>query len=309
MGKYLVKKVAMMIFTLFIISTLTFFMSYLLPGGPYQNPQKMTPQLKVVFDAKYGLDKPVPVQYAKYLGRLVQGDLGMSYRYMNRSVNDIIKETFPVSGQLGLQAILLGLPLGLLFGIVSALYRGKTLDYALVFLAIIGVSVPSMVLATLFRQYLGLEWGFFPVARWGTFAHTVLPTLALSVSVIALITRIMRTSMLDVLSSDYLRTAKSKGLSDSVVIWKHGIRNALLPVITVFGTLVVNIITGSLVIEDIFAVPGMGRHFVNSINNNDYTLVMGLTIFYSFLFIAAIFITDIAYGLIDPRIRVVGGKE
>ena len=299
----------MMVFTLFIISTLTFFLVYLLPGGPYQNPQKMTPQLKVVFDAKYGLDQPVPVQYAKYLGRLVQGDLGVSYKYMNRSVNDIIADTFPVSAQLGLQAIILGLPFGLLFGILASLYRGKPVDYIFVFVAIIGVSVPSMVLATLFRQYLGLKWGFFPVARWGTFAHSVLPTLALSVSVIALITRIMRTSMLDVLSSDYLRTAKSKGLSNTVVIWKHGIKNALLPVITVFGTLVVNIITGSLVIEEIFAVPGMGKHFVQSINTNDYTLVMGMTIFYSFLFIFAIFLTDIAYGLVDPRIRVTGGKE
>jgi len=308
-GKFVVKKTVIMVITLFIIATISFFLSYLLPGGPYQNPSKMTPALKQVFDAKYGLDKPVPVQYAKYIGNLLQGDLGVSFKYTNRSVNDMIADYFPVSARLGAQAILIGLPLGLLFGILSALYRGKFMDYSLVFIAILGVSVPSMVLATLFQYFLGLKLDLFPVGRWGSFAHTVLPSVSLSVYVISLVTRLMRTSMLEVLSSDYLRTANAKGLSQPVIIWKHGIRNAILPVVTIFGTLVVNLITGSLVIERIFAVPGMGQHFVQSIYNNDYTLIMGMTIFYSALFIFAIFLTDVAYGLIDPRIRVGGAKE
>ncbi len=307
--RYTARKFALMLFTLFVIATITFFLIYLLPGGPYQDPTKITPTVKALFDAKYGLDKPVPIQYLRYLENLIHGDLGQSYKYLNRTVNDIIAQTFPVSAQLGLQAILFGVPIGLIFGILSALFRGKAVDYIFVFIAILGVSIPSFVLAAVFQYFLGLKLGWFPVARWGTFAHTILPSLSLAVGVIALITRLMRTSMLDVLGSDYLRTAKAKGLSNGVVIWKHGIRNALLPIVTIFGTLVVDLITGSIIIEQIFAVPGVGKHYVNSINTNDYTLVMGLTIFYSAMFIFAIFITDIAYGLVDPRIRTTGGKE
>lgn len=309
MAKFILKKAILMIVTLLIISTLTFFLVYLLPGGPYQDPSKMTPQLKAVFDAKYGLDEPVSVQYLRYMGNLLQGDLGTSYKYMNRSVSGMIRDYFPVSAQLGFQAVLIGLPLGLFFGISSSLNRGKFIDYTFVTIAILGVSVPSMVTATLLRHYVGLNVSWLPVAGWGTFAHTILPSISLSVFVISIITRIMRTSMLDVLSSDYLRTAKSKGLSNRVIIWRHAIRNAILPVVTVFSTLVINLITGSLVIEQIFAIPGLGQHFVTSIVNNDYTLVMGLTIFYSALFILAIFFTDIGYALVDPRIRVSGAKE
>lgn len=309
MGKFILKKTVTMIITLLIIATITFFLSYLLPGGPYQDPSKMTPALKQVFDAKYGLDDSVPVQYAKYMGNLLKGDLGMSFKYTNRSVNTMIADYFPVSAQLGIQAIIIGLPLGLLFGILSALYRGKPIDYTLVFIAILGVSVPGMVLATLFQYFIGLKLGLLPVARWGTFAHTVLPSISLSVYVISIVTRLMRTSMLDVLSSDYLRTAKAKGLNKVAITWKHAIRNAILPVVTVFGVLVINLLTGSLVIEQIFAVPGLGQHFVQSIWNNDYSLIMGITIFYSSLIIFTIFITDLAYGLIDPRIRVGGVKE
>lgn len=309
MLRYTLEKFLLMIFTLFIISTLTFFMAHALPGGPYQNPEKLTPQVKALFDIKYGLNEPLPIQYAKYLGNLLQGNLGYSFKYMNQSVNGIIAKTFPVSAQLGLEALLFAVPLGLIFGIISALFRSRWPDYVLVIIAVLGVSVPNFVLAALMQYFFGVKLQILPVAKWGTFAHTIMPSIALGIGILALMTRIMRTSMLDVLGSDYLRTAKSKGLSQGLIIWRHALRNALLPIVTIIGVLMVDLITGSIIIEQIFLIPGMGKHYVNSINTNDYTLIMGLTIFYSALLVLAIFITDLLYGLVDPRIRVAGRKE
>jgi len=307
--RYTLEKFLLMIFTLFIISTLTFFMAHALPGGPYQNPEKLTPQVKALFDIKYGLNEPLPIQYVKYLENLLQGNLGYSFKYMNQSVNGIIAKTFPVSAQLGLEALLFAVPLGLIFGILSALFRSRWPDYILVIIAVLGVSVPNFVLAALMQYFIGVKLQILPVAKWGTFAHTIMPSIALGIGILALITRIMRTSMLDVLGSDYLRTAKSKGLSQGLIIWRHALRNALLPIVTIIGVLMVDLITGSIIIEQIFLIPGMGKHYVNSINTNDYTLIMGLTIFYSALLVLAIFLTDLLYGLVDPRIRVAGRKE
>lgn len=309
MLRYTLEKFLLMLFTLFIIATLTFFMAHALPGGPYQNPEKLTPQVKALFDIKYGLNEPLPIQYAKYLGNLLQGNLGYSFKYMNQSVNGIIAKTFPVSAQLGLEAMLFAVPLGLIFGIISALFRSRWPDYILVIIAVLGVSVPNFVLAALMQYFFGVKLQILPVAKWGTFAHTIMPSIALGIGILALMTRIMRTSMLDVLGSDYLRTAKSKGLSQGLIIWRHALRNALLPIVTIIGVLMVDLITGSIIIEQIFLIPGMGKHYVNSINTNDYTLIMGLTIFYSALLVLAIFITDLLYGLVDPRIRVAGRKE
>ncbi|MDY0323882.1 MAG: ABC transporter permease [Candidatus Carbobacillus sp.] len=309
MLRYTLEKFLLMIFTLFIISTLTFFMAHALPGGPYQNPEKLTPQVKALFDIKYGLNEPLPIQYVKYLENLLQGNLGYSFKYMNQSVNGIIAKTFPVSAQLGLEALLFAVPLGLIFGILSALFRSRWPDYILVIIAVLGVSVPNFVLAALMQYFIGVKLQILPVAKWGTFAHTIMPSIALGIGILALITRIMRTSMLDVLGSDYLRTAKSKGLSQGLIIWRHALRNALLPIVTIIGVLMVDLITGSIIIEQIFLIPGMGKHYVNSINTNDYTLIMGLTIFYSALLVLAIFLTDLLYGLVDPRIRVAGRKE
>ncbi|CAM3456990.1 ABC transporter permease [Hydrogenibacillus schlegelii] len=309
MLRYVLEKFFLMLFTLFVIATLTFFMARALPGGPYQNPEKLTPQVKALFDMKYGLSDPLPIQYLRYLNNLLHGDLGHSFKYLNQSVNGIIAQTFPVSARLGLQALLFALPLGLAFGIVAALFRGRLPDYVLVFIAVLGVSIPNFVLAGFMQYWLGVQWKVLPVARWGTFQHTIMPSLALGIGILALITRLMRTSMLDVLGSDYLRTARAKGLSPTAVVVRHGIRNALLPIITIVGVLMVDLITGSIIIEQIFVIPGMGKHYVNSINTNDYMLIMGLTIFYSALLVLAIFITDVLYGVVDPRIRVAGRKE
>lgn len=309
MVKYTIKRFFYMLLTLFVIATITFFLAKLLPGGPYQNPEKMTPQVKAAFDAKYGLDDPVPVQYYNYLKKLAEGDLGMSFKYPNRSVNDIIADTFPVSAYIGIEAVIIGVFFGLLFGIVSALNRGKPIDYTFVALSIVGVSVPSFVLGAILQYVLGVKFGWFPVARWGSFAHTILPSITLASLVVASMARLMRTSMLEVLSSDYLKTARAKGLDTWTIIWRHAIRNALIPVVTILATLTMALITGSLVVEQIFAVPGMGEYFVTTIYTNDYTLTMGITLFYSALYIFSLFLTDVAYGLIDPRIRVAGTKE
>lgn len=306
---YITKRFLYMIFTLFVIATITFFLMKLLPGGPYQNPDKITPEVKAVFDAKYGLDDPILVQYLNYIKQLVQGDLGLSFKYPNRQVNDVIADTFPASAYIGMEAVLVGTVLGLLFGIISALYRASYIDYTFIVISILGISVPSFVLGGIFQYYFGVYLKVLPVATWGTFAHTILPSMTLAALVIGTISRLMRTSMLDVLSSDYLRTAKAKGLSQWVIIWRHTIRNAIIPVVTILTTLTMGLITGSLVIERIFAVPGMGDYFVTTIYTNDYTLTMGITLFYSALYIFSIFLTDIFYGLIDPRIRVAGGKE
>ncbi|MBO8170617.1 MAG: ABC transporter permease [Bacillaceae bacterium] len=309
MLKYTLKRFVYMVMTLFVIASITFFLMKLLPGGPYQNPERITPEVKAAFDAKYGLDDPIPVQYVNFIKNLLQGDLGMSFKYANRQVTDIIADTFPNSALIGFEAVIFGTVFGLLFGIIAALKRGSFIDYSVIIIATIGVAVPSFVLGAILQYVFGVQLKILPVATWGSFAHTVLPSLTLGALVVATIARLMRTSMLDVLSSDFLKTAKSKGLNTGTIIWRHAIRNALIPVVTILATLTMALITGSLVVERIFAVPGMGDYFVTTIYTNDYTLTMGITLFYSALYIFSIFLTDVAYGLIDPRIRVAGRKE
>jgi ABC-type dipeptide/oligopeptide/nickel transport system permease component len=305
---YTLKRLAYMLLTLFIIATLTFFLMHSLPGDPFSNSDKLPDELRDVLMAEYNLDKPLIVQYGLYLKKLVQFDLGVSFKYQNRSVNDIISDSFPNSALIGIQGLLFGLFVGLGLGILAAIRHNSIFDYGSMIVAIIGFSIPSFVFATGIQYYIGLKLGWLPIARWGTFAHTVMPSLCLSVAIIAVIARMMRTSMLDVLSQDYLMTAKAKGMSGSRIIWRHAIRNALLPVITILGPLTINVITGSLIIEQIFAIPGLGKHYVQSIVVNDYTVTMGLTIFYSSFIVFSIFLVDIAYGIIDPRIRLDGRK-
>jgi ABC-type dipeptide/oligopeptide/nickel transport system permease component len=304
--RYTLRRLTYMVITLWVIATLTFFLMHTLPGDPFANSEKLPAETKEVLMRQYHLDKPLIIQYGLYMSNLMQGDLGISFKYQNRSVNDIIKDGFPASAKIGSQAILFGVLVGLGMGILASIRHNTVSDYGTMVIAIIGVSIPSFVVATLMQHYLGLKLGWFPVARWGTFSHTIMPSLALSFSIIAIMARMMRTSMLDVLSQDYLKTAKAKGMSGTVVIWRHAIRNALLPVITILGPLTINIITGTLIIEQIFAVPGLGKHFVQSIIVNDYTVTMGMTVFYSAFLVIAIFLVDIAYGIVDPRIRITG---
>ena len=309
MGSYVARRLVYLLLTLWLVITCTFFLMHFLPGSPLSNEEKLPPNLKGRILEEYGLDKPVPVQYALYLGNLLQGDLGLSFSYDGRSVSGLIAQGFPASLQIGLQGLLFGGLIGILLGTVAALKRGTWVDNTATILAVIGVSVPSFVLAAVFSYYIGVKMGILPPGGWESFAHTILPSLALSFLVIAQVTRYIRSELLDVFSQDYMKTAKAKGMGRRVVVFRHALRNALIPTVTVLGPLTVNLITGSLVVEQIFGVPGLSTLFVNSIMTNDYTLIMGTTIFYAFLFMVSVFIVDILYGVIDPRIRVAGMKE
>ncbi|GAA5345480.1 oligopeptide transport system permease protein [Planifilum fimeticola] len=309
MGSYVARRLIYLLLTLWLVITCTFFLMHFLPGSPLSNEEKLPPNLKGRILEEYGLDKPVPVQYALYLGNLLQGDLGLSFSYDGRSVSGLIAQGFPASLQIGLQGLLFGGLIGILLGTVAALKRGTWVDNTATILAVIGVSVPSFVLAAVFSYYIGVQMGILPPGGWESFAHTILPSLALSFLVIAQVTRYIRSELLDVFSQDYMKTAKAKGMGRRVIVFRHALRNALIPTVTVLGPLTVNLITGSLVVEQIFGVPGLSTLFVNSIMTNDYTLIMGTTIFYAFLFMVSVFIVDILYGVIDPRIRVAGMKE
>jgi oligopeptide transport system permease protein len=309
MAKYITRRLIYMVLSLYLIVTATFFLMRLAPGNPFTSEKQLPPEIEAALNEHYGLDDPWYAQYGDYLLRIVQWDFGPSFKYKTRTVNDLIGEGFPVSLALGAQAILIALSLGLILGIIAALYHNKWQDYGAMIVAVLGISVPSFIMATVLQYFFAIKWGLLPVARWDSFAHTILPSLALAASPMAFIARLTRSSMLEVLANDYIRTAKSKGLSKGVITVKHAIRNALLPVVSYMGPLSAGIITGSFVIERIFGIPGLGSHFVTSISNRDYTVIMGVTVFYSIILLVSILLVDIAYGLIDPRIKIAGGKK
>jgi len=305
--RYIGKRVFYMLISLWVIATLTFIMMHLAPGGPFASEKKLPPQIIANLEAHYNLDKPLPVQYALYMKNLVMFDLGPSIKSESRDVNGILADGFPVSAQLGLEAMAFAVLAGLIMGVIASLRHNRVPDYTVMFLAVVGLAVPSFVLAPLFQKYFGLEWKLLPIAGWGSFEDTILPAIALSFTPLALMTRLMRSSMLEVMSQDYIRTARAKGLPPAKVVTRHAIRNAILPAITIIGPLAVDIITGSFVIEKIFSIPGIGKYFVESIFNRDYSVIMGVTIFYSALLLLVNLLVDIAYTLVDPRIKI-GGR-
>ena len=309
MGKYILKRVLYMLLTLWLIASFTFFLMKIIPGTPFKSAEKLSEtQLQIMLD-KYSLNDPVPVQYAKYIGNLLKGDLGTSFQYNNTPVTDIIGDLVAPSAQLGLQAMVLGTIVGIALGLISALKQNTWIDHGATFIAIVGKSIPSFVFAGLLQYYVGVKLGWFPVAFWRGWEYSIMPTIALSIFPISIAARFMRTEMIEVLSSDYITLAKAKGASAFEVAVKHAMRNALIPVVTVLGPLTVSLMTGSLVIEKIFSVPGIGMQFVTSIQTNDYPVIMGTTLLFAALFVVVILIVDILYGLIDPRIRVAGGKK
>lgn len=304
MKKYLLKRLFMSLITLWAIVTITFFLMHSVPGNPFAKEGKMP---KVVYDnlqRKYGLDKPLKEQYIIYLKNLLKGDFGDSMKSRVETVNDMIKRGFPVSARIGAQALLIALIFGPALGAFAALYQNKLPDYLSMILAILGISVPSFIMGTLFIQFIARNVSWIPIGGWGTWQHTVLPSLALAMMPLAYMARLMRSSMLEVLGQDYIKTAKSKGITKSAVILKHAVRNASLPVVSILGTTISNLLVGSFVIEKIFGIPGLGLFFVKSIANRDYTLIMGTTIFYAIILIALLFVVDIAYMFIDPRIKL-----
>lgn len=308
MARYTIKRLAYAVLTLFFLVTITFFMMRALPGDPFIGDKTPSPEVLAAMHAKYGLDKPVVVQYLMYLGNVLRGDLGNSLTY-EKPVLDIIGDAFLTSADLGIRSILFALIAGVLLGAVAAIKRGTFVDSISMFIAMIGVSVPSFILAALLQFFLGLQLkkmgvNIFPVQGWGTFAHTILPSFALGLSSLATVSRLMRTSMLDVLSQDYIKTAKAKGLSQGKILWRHAVRNAIMPVVTIMGPTVAAVLTGSFVVESVFNIPGVGRYFVMSIKSSDYSMISGTTIFYGALLIACTLVVDLLYGVIDPRVKL-----
>ena len=304
MKKYLLRRIIMSIITLWAIVTITFVLMHAVPGNPFAKEGKMPVTVYENLQKKYGLDKPLIEQYGIYLKNLLKGDFGDSMKSRVETVNDMIGRGFPVSAYLGSQSLLIALVIGPALGAFAALYQNKFPDYLSMIVAIIGISVPSFIMGTVLIQFVAKNISWLPIGGWGQFKHTILPAFALSLMPLAYTARLMRSSMLEVLGQDYIKTAKSKGLGKSVVILKHAVRNAILPIVSVLGTLISNTSVGSFVIEKIFGIPGLGMFFVKSIVSRDYTLIMGTTIFYSIILIVMLLLVDIAYTFIDPRIRL-----
>jgi oligopeptide transport system permease protein len=308
MVKYLGQRMIYMLITLILIASFTFFLMKLIPGTPFNSGKLSEAQVEIMKD-NYGLDQPVPVQYFTYMTNLAQGDLGVSFQFDNTPVTELLAARIAPSAILGFQAMFVGTLFGILLGILGALRQNTWVDYGATFFAVIGKSIPSFVFAGLLQYYVGVKLGWLPVAFWRGPEYSILPTIALAMFPIAIAARFMRTEMIDVLNSDYITLAKAKGASYFEIAFKHALRNALIPVVTVLGPLAVGLMTGSLVIEKIFSVPGIGEQFVKSIMVNDYPVIMGTTLLFAFLFVLIILVVDILYGIIDPRIRLAGGKK
>lgn len=303
MFKYIVKRVIAALLTLWALVTIVFFLVRLMPGEPFTSP-KLTPEVRANMESYYGFDKPLTEQYVQYMGNLLKGDFGYSMKYTNKTVNYIIGETFPFSADLGIRALVLAISFGLVLGILSALNRGKTIDFVCVIVAVIGTSIPDFIMGAVLQYFFGIKWGLLPVAKYSGFEYTILPTVALATYTLASVSRIMRSSMLEVVSQDYIKTARSKGISNFRITWKHQIRNAIMPVMTVLGPTVASVLTGTFVLEAIFAIPGMGKYYVESISNSDYSMVLGMTVFYGIFLVSCNLIVDILYGVADPRVRI-----
>jgi oligopeptide transport system permease protein len=301
---YIVKRLLYSIVTLFLIISITFFIMHAIPGSVYTQDKSLPPAIEQNIKAKYGLDKPLYQQYITCVTNIARLDFGMSMKNEGRSVNDIISEHFPKSAFLGLWAILLCLLIGIPLGITAARNPNKWQDTLSMVIATIGVTVPGFVVAALAQYYIGVKLEWFPVMGFANMKYVVLPAIALSFFPLSFVARLVRSSMLESLEQDYIRTAKAKGLSQRLIVYKHALRNSLIPVVTYLGPLVAGVLTGSFVIEKIFNIPGLGRFFVNSISNRDYTVMMGVTVFYSAFLIMMNFIVDMLYLFIDPRIKL-----
>lgn len=306
MIRFIVQKFVNILLSLFVLATATFFLMKIIPGDPFMN-EKTPKWAQEAMRAYYGLDKPIWQQYLAYLGKLGQFDLGTSLKSQYQSVTGIISDSFVYSLKLGIVAIIVSVIVGIGLGMIAAMYNRKLIDRLAVFVAILGISIPNFVVASMTQYYFGEKLGWFTVQGLYEPLDYVLPVLALSSLPIAFIARLTRASMLEVLTADYIRTAKAKGISPVKIVLRHGLRNAILPVVTYLGPLTANVITGSVVVEAIFGIAGLGKFFTDSVVNRDYPLIMGITLFYAFILMAARFLTDVAYALVDPRIKQKSG--
>ncbi len=304
MLRILVQRILGNVLVIWVILTLAFFLMRLAPGGPFDTERAMLPDIKRNIEKKYHLDESLPRQYLRYVGDIVlHGDLGPSFKYPDRSVNDFIADGLPVTLQLGALSLLVAIGVGLSMGLLASLHQNTAWDYGAMGLAIIGVSVPSFVLGPLLQLIFGLKLGWLKVAGWDSWQSYVLPSIALGCAYAASIARLTRGGMLEVVGLDYIRTARAKGLSDRVVLMRHMLRGGLLPVVSYLGPATAFLLSGSLVVEKIFNIPGLGRHFVQSAINRDYTVTLGLVIFFSGLILLCNLLVDLAYVMIDPRMR------
>lgn len=304
MLKYILKRILLAIVTIWAVATLTFFLMNMVPGGPFLSEKAISPQATAALEAKYGLDKPLWQQYLTYMSGASHGDFGDSLKQRGRTVMDIITMKFPVSARVGGVSVLVALLLGVPLGCIAALKRGKFLDNLISVVSTCGIAVPSFVICTLLLYFFGVRLQILPTMGLTSWKHYVMPVMALAFYPTAYIMRLMRSSMLDVLGQDYMRTAKAKGLAGGKILFKHALRNAILPVITYVGPLLAYTVTGSFVVEKIFTIPGLGGEFISAINGRDYTLIMGTTIFLATLIILMNVVVDIVYKIVDPRIKL-----
>lgn len=309
MAKYIVKRVLAMLLTLFVVISLTFFLVHAIPGDPLASMAKALPQqTREAYYARYGLDKPVFEQYILYMKNLLRLDLGSSLKFAGRSVADTIATTSPISAMVGGLSLIIGTVVGVLLGILAALNKGKWPDQVIRVVAILGTTIPVFVLISLFQLFFAVKLGWLPSSGWGEPIHLVMPVMVMCIGTIATYSRYVRTSMLETLDQDYVLTARAKGLSEFKIITRHVLRNSLMPAVTIFVSSMVGIFTGAFITEQMFSIPGIGFYYITSINQRDYTMVMGTTVFYAVLFIVMQMVLDIVYTLIDPRIRVSGDK-
>ncbi len=319
---FLVNRIVMGLVTLWLVVTITFFLLHLLPGDPFQSEKAIPPKIKENLMAKYHLDKPLGEQYVQYLKSVSKGDLGESMKVRGRTVNDVIKKSFPISADLGARSIIFALVVGIPLGIVAALKRGKYQDKIAMIIAVIGISVPSFVLAGLMQKYfVDVHNGFFidklglpdflriRLSGWDSPEKKILPVVALGLYTVALIARLLRDKMIEVMGQDYIRLAIAKGVKPRDIVVKHALRNAILPIVTIMGPTIAAVLTGSFVIEKVFTIPGLGKYYIQSINDRDYTMVLGVTVFYAAFLILMMIVMDIVYALVDPKIKLGKGES
>ncbi|OPA78450.1 peptide ABC transporter permease [Paenibacillus selenitireducens] len=309
MARYLFSKFFYMLVSIFVLATVTFLLMKAIPGDPFMSEKAVPPEVQAKLMAQYGLDKPVMEQYGIYLNNIIHGNFGVSMKMQNQEVSKVVAESFKYSLRLGLVSIVVSVIIGVGLGMIAALKHRKLMDNVAMVLAVIGISVPSFVLASFMQYLLGVKWMVLPVAGLDGPLTYIMPVLAMSALSIAFIARLTRSSMLEVLSADYIKTARAKGLKNISILFKHVIRNGIIPVVTYLGPLTANVLTGSIVIEQIFGISGLGKIFVYVITNRDYPMIMGITLFYGIILMVARFLTDLSYGLIDPRIKLNAGKE
>jgi oligopeptide transport system permease protein len=308
MTRFLIKKIFTLFLSLFVVASLTFVLMHSIPGDPFMEERAIPEEILNALHKHYGLDQPWHVQYYRYMKGFITFDLGPSFIYKGRTVTEMIREGFPVSMALGLEALILSVFFGIALGSIAALKHLRWQDHLITVLVVLGISIPSFILATFLQYLVSIKWDLLPVALWGSFEHSILPALALAALPTTFIARLTRSNMIEIMQEDYIQTARAKGLNPYQIVVRHALRNALLPIVTYLGPLTAGIMTGSFAVEKIFGIPGLGQWFVTSIINHDYTFIMGTSVFYSAILMLCVFFVDILYCFIDPRIQLVHKK-